>query len=751
MEQNYPAVSVIIPIYMVENYLRECLDSAVNQTLRDIEIICVDDGSPDHSAEIAAEYAKKYDNVKLIHKENGGQSSARNVALDIAIGRYIYFLDSDDYLEHNALEELYTRAVAEDLDMVFFNAVPFFENKNDKRENTSYIDFYKRKGNYSGVHTGQTMFAMMHKNHEFLGSPCFEIIRRSLIEENGLRFYNGIIHEDNLFTFQCIMLAQRVGHINKAYYHRRLHSDSTMTAKKSMRNVEGYLVSYSEMLTFMHNRPVEEAAFPQIFDYLYYSIFGNARRIFCSLDIPREEAILIHGDFCAAYFLDTLKRNGSADKERENLLIALNEIEQSMSYRVGRLITFIPRAIRRVIRSIRENGLKTTIRKIRSWVLEHIHAFDERAQKSAIYKKVSAVPRKLLRQIRQIRNRGIGCTCRIAVLKLFTRFSRSASPLVSIILPVYNVETYLAQCLDSLLNQTMKQIEIIAVDDGSTDSSLEILNRYAAKDDRVHVFTQKNQYAGAARNLGLSHAKGEYVIFLDSDDFFSKNLARDAYAAGKAANADIVLFGAKEYNNATGAFSDAGWYLCEYLAPKKQPFSYKDCPNHLYQITTPCPWTKMFRRHFVQDAGLQFQRIQNANDLYFTYSALAMAKRIVTLDKPLVNYRVGLTSNLQTTKSKHPLCFFDAYKAWHDKLAELGVLDGLRKSYVNQALSGCLFNLRTQSDPTVKQLIFNKLKTDAISALELIGYEESFYSANDDYKDLLLIINGCFDQYLTQR
>lgn len=758
MERIYPAVSVIIPIFKAENYLRECLDSVVNQTLKNIEIICVDDGSPDHSADIAAEYAQKYTNVKLLRKENGGQSSARNLALEHAEGKYVYFLDSDDYLELNMLEEVYSKAVKEDLDMVFFNAVPFYESKQDKLENSHYTNFYKRKGNYSGIYTGQTLFTMMHQNREFLGSPCFEIIRRSLIEDNNLLFYNGIIHEDNLFVFQCTMLAERATHIDKVFYHRRLHSDSTMTTQKSMKNVEGYLVSYSEMLHFMYDRPVEEAAFPFISDYLCTSILGCARNIFCSLDIPSDEAILTQGGFCASFFLDTLKRSSDTEFDRsslkaenDSLRAALQAIEQqyesSFTFRVGRIVTLLPRMAARTIACLRENGPVVTLRKIIDTIVQKAKAVDERAQKFAVYKLLTYLPRKVIRSARWLRGRGISYACRCIWLKLRAN-SHSSAPLVSIILPVYNVEPFLEQCMDSLLNQTLKSIEIIAVDDGSTDRSLEILNQYAAKDNRVHVFTQQNQYAGAARNLGLSHAKGEYVIFLDSDDFFSPNLAKDAYVAAKAANADIVIFGGMCFNNATGEYSKASWFLQEKNVPLKQPFSYKDCPNTIFQITSSAPWTKIFRREFILQTGLQFQHIRNTNDLFFVYSALAMAKSIITLDKTLVYYRVGMKTNLQATKSKSPRCFYEAYSALHDKLVEVNVLDTVRKSYVNHALMGCLFNLQTtQQDPIAAEAVRNIIKYEALDKLGLTGFNETYFYNKQHYEELMALIQERENEY----
>ena len=181
------------------------------------------------------------------------------------------------------------------------------------------------------------------------------------------------------------------------------------------------------------------------------------------------------------------------------------------------------------------------------------------------------------------------------------------SPKVSVIMPVYNAERYLHQALDTLLSQSEEEIEVIAVDDGSTDRSLEILKRYEARSERVRVYTQKNQYAGVARNLGLKHARGEYVLFLDSDDFFEKDLIKETYATAKEQDADIVVFGANYYDNRSGKSWYGQWLLDKTFIPEKQPFNYKDCPDTLFQISIECPWTKLFRREFIKKQHLKLQ------------------------------------------------------------------------------------------------------------------------------------------------
>ena len=125
------------------------------------------------------------------------------------------------------------------------------------------------------------------------------------------------------------------------------------------------------------------------------------------------------------------------------------------------------------------------------------------------------------------------------------------TPKISVIIPVYNAEKYLEKCLDSILQQTFREIEVICVDDGSQDASKQILRRYASQDARVIVVEQKNMYAGVARNRGMELAKGKYLIFLDADDFFHPDMLRRAYACSEQYRADITIFNVKCFSDQT--------------------------------------------------------------------------------------------------------------------------------------------------------------------------------------------------------
>lgn len=347
-----PKVSVIIPFYNVEKYIGECLESALNQTLKEIEIICVDDGSTDNSYEIVDEYKRKNENIKIIQKENGGQSSARNVALKIAKGKYVYFLDSDDCILPTTLEDTYQKAEKEQLDIVCFNTVAIFESEEMKDEYRFYENSYIRTGDYSSVQTGQSMFAKMREKYEFFVPVWFQIFRRSLIEENHLSFYEGIIHEDNLFTVQCFMLAKKVGYIDRSYHHRRIRVGSTMTSKIDMRNVEGYLVSYAELLRFFDSHPIEEKIKMRVFDFLY-GLYRNGYNKYLLLDRENEKEHVLKGGIYTEHFLDVIRIQYTEEEEFRKEINKLNqqikELKCSYSYRVGKVFMFVPGKIKRLI------------------------------------------------------------------------------------------------------------------------------------------------------------------------------------------------------------------------------------------------------------------------------------------------------------------------------------------------------------------------------------------------------------------
>lgn len=233
-------VSIIVPIYNVEKYLEECLESLVNQTLQEIEIILVIDGSTDGSEMIAQKYADKYDNIRMIVQENQGLSGARNTGLKAAKGKYVYFVDSDDYISLNAMELLYHTAEEKNVEVVLFDADVFLDGI-DKFDYTHMenVDYYNRPADYTEVVSGQEMFCKMYQNGHYRAPAWILFIERRLLLQIGLEFFVGIIHEDELFTFQLLFEASRVIHINEKLFHRRLRQSSIMTSSSTRKHFEG--------------------------------------------------------------------------------------------------------------------------------------------------------------------------------------------------------------------------------------------------------------------------------------------------------------------------------------------------------------------------------------------------------------------------------------------------------------------------------------------------------------------------------
>lgn len=230
MNKNFfVKISVIIPMYNVENYIDQTLQSALGQTLREIEVICVDDGSSDKTVETVRKIAGDDERVKVISKANGGASSARNVGIEAARGEYLYFLDSDDYIAPDTLEMLYHEVREHQLDNVYFDAETFFDTPELEAELGHYKNYYRRSQDYSEIITGPAMYAAMEMHYDFKPSPCLQLIKSTVLTENKIRFYEGIVMEDNLFSLQVILKCGRVKHVAKSYYKRRIRADSVMT------------------------------------------------------------------------------------------------------------------------------------------------------------------------------------------------------------------------------------------------------------------------------------------------------------------------------------------------------------------------------------------------------------------------------------------------------------------------------------------------------------------------------------------
>ena len=219
MNMSNPLISVIVPVYNVEKYLPMCVDSIIGQTYRNLEIFLVDDGSPDNCGRICDEYAQKDKRIKVIHKKNGGLSDARNVAIDIAKGEYITFVDSDDYLSLDFIEQLYLLAIQTDSEIAISN---FFFFKEPKRE---LEVAYKKMPKMSVYSSKEALCALLYQNN-IETSAWGKLYKTSLWKE--IRFPKGRLFEDIATIYKSFLLSKRIVTISLPLYYYRIRSDSIM-------------------------------------------------------------------------------------------------------------------------------------------------------------------------------------------------------------------------------------------------------------------------------------------------------------------------------------------------------------------------------------------------------------------------------------------------------------------------------------------------------------------------------------------
>ena len=252
MSISKPAISVIVPVYNVEKYLDHCLTSLLEQTFTDFEAILVDDGSTDSSYQICKKYAEKDKRFTAYEKENGGASTARNVGLENAKGEYMFFLDSDDWLESNTLETMITTAKKENADLVFCEAQAIDDE--GKKELDGH---YTYKKHYQTGNAYQIMLKMMERK-EFHVAIWMLLLDRRIITDNNLRFKEGIIYEDMVISYQFYCLANQAAHVNQKLYNRRYRPNSVMTSTKTEKNYISAATVYREVSAFVKTLPTDK-------------------------------------------------------------------------------------------------------------------------------------------------------------------------------------------------------------------------------------------------------------------------------------------------------------------------------------------------------------------------------------------------------------------------------------------------------------------------------------------------------------
>lgn len=240
-----PKVSIIIPIYNTECFVEEAVRSVMNQTLKDIEIILVNDGSTDNSLSIIQSLAAEDPRLAIISQKNQGLSVTRNEGLKIAKGKYLYFMDSDDAIEKDTLEICYLKCENTQADFVLFDASIL----NDENININLN--YQHKGCIEDIeYSGKQALNILIENHSFSSSVCLHFIKTSYLKEIRLSFYPHILHEDQLFTCLLYLQAKCISYIHKPLFKRRIRDNSIMTRTFTLKNMCSYFTVTDQLLAY---------------------------------------------------------------------------------------------------------------------------------------------------------------------------------------------------------------------------------------------------------------------------------------------------------------------------------------------------------------------------------------------------------------------------------------------------------------------------------------------------------------------
>ena len=301
---------------------------------------------------------------------------------------------------------------------------------------------------------------------------------------------------------------------------------------------------------------------------------------------------------------------------------------------------------------------------------------------------------------------------------------------ISVVLPVYNVANYLRKCLDSLVNQTFEDFEVICVNDGSTDLSLGILEGYALSDSRFKIISQENQGLSGARNTGIQHVQGEYVVFVDSDDWLEENALEELYNHVKGFNSDITMFKFKFYDEKTSEFSEGPFSNLEVIDPTFYTgnFNYYDVLDIIFKISH-APFNKLYKTSFLRDLDAKFLYGSYYEDLEFFYKVFLKAKKVSVLPQFLYYYRLR-NQSISTSGDEGSFDIFNVLDSTKQTIIDANIYEEVKDEWLMFIIVNLKFVYLRINDEFKNQYIkLMKEKYDDYSLNEVV------YTENWDYED----------------
>lgn len=629
---NNIKISIIIPVYNNASYLCECIESAIQQTLMDIEIIILNDGSTDSTVKkIINLYKNKDKRIIFIDKNNSGYGDTVNIGIKKSHGEYIGIIESDDYVEKSMYEIMYNNAKKFDADIIKCNPSEFIDTEKERKFKRYKISANKNDY-YRYIDFNYDFFAIRTSTLNPIG-----IFKRSFLMSNKILFSDtpGASFQDIGFNILTYSLAKKIIFVDEYLYNiRRDNANSSVFSTKKINSApyefkNAFNILIQKNVNFI---PLFFLRKLNSYKFHYNRLDKDGKKFF--------------KDICFAEFLHHLENNE----------INLESLSESDKNFIGKFINL--------------NQINTAIE-------------------------------------------------------------------ISFIIPIYNAEKYIEECINSILSQNLKNIEIICVDDGSTDRSSSIIKKLKSNDQRIIYICQENYGAGKARNIGLAFANGKYVMFIDADDFYEKYSLSYLLKECKSKNADIAIFRSQKYYESTNAYEEMKYAFTKHNIPSKSLFNWTDMKDSIFNSFGTYPWNKIFKRQFLLNNNIKFQEIKRTNDLFFVFKALINAKRLIAVDKICINYRKEVLNSLQSTNDNSYLDFWKASYSFFIYLNKIGKYDLLKNSFINCVIDGAYYNYNTLRN---KELKINLLKIIKFVIIPILQIEDIEILRNDILKEFLIKI-----------
>ncbi|MGN0006157.1 MAG: glycosyltransferase [Candidatus Gastranaerophilaceae bacterium] len=752
-----PEISIIIPFYNADNQLRQCLNSVVNQTLTNLEIICIDDNSRDKSLKIAEEFAKTDNRIKIIkNEETKGQSYSRNRGLEAATGRYIGFVDADDFISENMYKTMYEKARKNQADIVMCKAL-LYDEKTQTTKNDDYYelkcveDFFQKTFSHEDTKNFITEINVAVWN---------KLYRKDFLQSIKANFVEGSIFEDLPFFFESYTKAKNVVIVDEHLYYYRINtpnSTMTQTGKKLLDRVEMVTIANEVLKKLPYYEEIKTKVLDWIIHDIFYRFlaidskyqreyFFKMQKLFRSLDISKKEKSLIETPYLP--FFDEIKEKSFIEVINNFIKLSLSGvayIEKTKEETKNRLkeINRTKKEIEQYHKEINKikketekkfkitNRLKEEINELIAEIKEgnEILIKDSKSE----LEKEQEYYQELMKKQLELQKENYE---KIMSFKNKIEETPMSRPKVSIILPVYNVAPYLRQSLDSIIAQTLKEIEIICVDDGSTDDSGKILDEYQAKDRRIKVLHKKNAGTGAARNDGLRMATGECIGFVDPDDWILPNMYERLYGILQEKKLDIVMFTPDVYNDKTKKhegflyFQDSNFpsFLDNKIFNKDDisPFSYP-----------MCVWNKLYTKKLFDDNNIDFAEGLDFEDHKCIFKTLFTAKRIYFIREKLYVYRHSREGSILSDNDTRMFDHIKIYDVVENVLKETGNWEKFRLDFLRYKVHNILYYY-TMIKPQYKKDYYNKM-VKSLHATKMSN--EEIELLGKDYPELKRIMN----------